>query len=73
MAALGAAVARARRWPNIGRPVDFAADGSASYRKIPFVRFPWAMGYEVVDEVLIVLAVFHQHRQPDYWADRSNR
>jgi len=35
-------------------------------------RLPEAIGYEVTDEKLFVLAVFHQHRKPEYWTDRTS-
>lgn len=65
-------VKRAGRWPNAGRPVVIAPDGTIANRKTPVGGFPWAVGYEVSDDKLIVLAVFHQHRKPDYWTDRTH-
>ncbi len=44
-------------------------DGAVVNRKLPVGGFPWAVGYEVTDEKLFVLAVFHQHRKPEYWTD----
>ena len=43
-----------------------------SNRKLPVGGFPWAIGYEVTEEQLLVLAVFHQHREPEYWIDRTS-
>jgi plasmid stabilization system protein ParE len=71
LAAFEAAVRRAMRWPKSGRPVEIAPDGTIVNRKTPVGGFPWAVGYEVSDDKLIVLAVFHQHRRPDYWTDRT--
>ncbi len=47
-------------------------DGAVVNRKLPVGGFPWAIGYEVTDEKLFVLAVFHQHRKPEYWTDRTS-
>ena len=55
-----------------GRPVVIAPDGTVVNRKMPVGGFPWAIGYEVTDEKLFVLAVFHQHRKPEYWTDRAS-
>lgn len=72
LAAVEATVVRASRWPNAGKPVVTAPDGAVVNRKMPVGGFPWAVGYEVTDEKLFVLAVFHQHREPDYWANRTS-
>jgi len=72
LAAIEATVKRAIRWPNAGRPVVIAPDGTIVNRKTPVGSFPWAVGYEVTDDKLLVLAVFHQHRKPDYWTDRTS-
>ena len=34
-------------------------------------RFPYKLLYAVEAERLLIVAVAHQHRQPDYWADRT--
>jgi hypothetical protein len=66
-----AAVNRVRRWPNTGKPVVFADDGTVATRQLPIGGFPWAVGYEVTNGRGKVLAVFHQHRSPDYWTTRD--
>ena len=71
LTAVEATVVRGSRWPNAGRPVVIAPDGTVVNRKMPVGGFPWAVGYEVTDEKLFVLAVFHQHRKPAYWTDRT--
>jgi plasmid stabilization system protein ParE len=70
--AVEATVLRGRRWPNVGKPVVVSPDGAVVNRKLPVRGFPWAIGYEVTDETLLVLAVFHQHREPAYWIDRTS-
>ncbi|MDX6559116.1 MAG: hypothetical protein QOF72_2165 [Blastocatellia bacterium] len=53
-----------REHPELGQPVG------RDLRRAILHRFPFSLIYSVeVDEVLIV-AVAHQHRRPDYWRDR---
>ena len=33
-------------------------------------RFPYKMLYIIRAERIVVIAIAHQHRQPDYWVDR---
>lgn len=40
------------------------------FRKINLHRFPYALIYEVALENIIVHAVMHLHRKPDYWQNR---
>jgi len=70
--AVDAAVDRASRSPNIGTPVVATGAGEVVIRRRQVSGFPWAIGYEVVDgSVLLVLAVFHERRTPNYWIDRA--
>lgn len=71
LAAVSAAISRSARWPNVGTPVEFADSGAVAIRKVATVGFPYALGYEVADNTLTVLAVFHPHRQPNYWTQRG--
>jgi plasmid stabilization system protein ParE len=41
-------------------------------RRFIFDRFPYKMLYIVRAERIVVIAVAHQHRQPDYWVDRAD-
>ncbi len=56
----------------VRNPVAVSDDGMVLNRKVPVGGFPWAVGYEVVDETLLVLAVFHQRRRPGYWTIRNS-
>ncbi len=33
-------------------------------------KFPYKILYSIQDEIIVVLAFAHLHRQPDYWIDR---
>ena len=72
LAAFEATVERISSWPNAGTPVVVDDDGAVANRKTPIGGFPWAVGYEVAGDIVIVLAVFHQHRRPDYWTTRQH-
>jgi plasmid stabilization system protein ParE len=39
-------------------------------RRFILDRFPYKMLYIIRAEQIVVIAVAHQHRQPDYWVDR---
>jgi hypothetical protein len=39
-------------------------------RKATLPRFPYTLRYAVLAEVILILAVAHHHRQPDYWLSR---
>ena len=39
-------------------------------RRFLFDRFPYKMLCIIRAERVVVIAVAHQHRQPDYWVDR---
>ena len=39
-------------------------------RKAILRKFPYSLVYSVYDEKLYILAVAHQHREPEYWIDR---
>ena len=41
-----------------------------SVRRFILDRFPYKMLYILRSEQIIVIAIAHQHRCPDYWIDR---
>jgi len=49
-------------WPWVGETVGV--------RRFLLARFPFAVGYLVDGDELVVLAVAHLRRRPDYWLDR---
>ena len=42
------------------------------FRRFLLDRFPYKMLYIVENDNILVIAVAHQHRQPDYWIERIN-
>ncbi len=52
------------REPALGAP------GPGQTRKFPLRKFPYSLVYRVQGEVITVIAVAHQSREPGYWAGR---
>ncbi len=67
--AVGAAIARASRSPNAGTPEIRDANGEVLERRIATASFPYAVRYRVTNGQLLVMAVYHQRRRPDFGAD----
>ncbi len=42
------------------------------FRRFLLNRFPYKMLYVIENNRILVIAVSHQHRQPDYWIERNN-
>jgi plasmid stabilization system protein ParE len=59
------ALRRARAWP-LSCPIE-----RGDIRRLILTRFPYKLLYSIESEHLYVLAVAHQHRQPNYWVGRS--
>ena len=39
-------------------------------RKCMLHKFPYNLLYSVEEQHIVIIAVAHQHRKPDYWIDR---
>ena len=39
-------------------------------RRFLVLRFPYGIYYTVESEVVVIWAIKHLHRDPDYWQDR---
>ena len=57
---------RIRKFPNAW-PIE-----RGEVRKCFVHKFPYKVLYSVQKQVIVVLAIAHQHRKPDYWIDRLN-
>jgi plasmid stabilization system protein ParE len=54
------------RYPDAWHPLGTAL------RRCRLSRFPYGVIYATEPEGIIVLAVMHLHRKPDYWRERVN-
>ena len=61
------ALRRIRHWP-LACPVEHA-----DIRRLTLSRFPYKLLYAVEADHLYVIAIAHQHRQPDYRTRRVQR
>jgi plasmid stabilization system protein ParE len=59
-----AAVERIRQFPEAWHPL------SERTRRCLVHRFPYGVVYEVRGEEILIVAVAHLHREPEYWAQR---
>ncbi len=71
LGAIHATVVRASRWPNAGRPVLRDDNDEITERKVPANDFPYAVRYRILGDRLLVMAVLHQSRHPNFGADRQ--
>ena len=54
--------------------VDYPKIGSNenySLKSLLLHKFPYKVIYSVNNDQILVLAIAHQHRKPEYWADRN--
>ena len=61
-----AAIERIRRFPDAWHPLG------ENVRRCRFRRFPYGLIYHADESGVLVVAVAHSHRRPDYWRDRLN-
>ncbi|HRQ65553.1 MAG TPA: type II toxin-antitoxin system RelE/ParE family toxin [Xanthomonadaceae bacterium] len=59
------ALVRIRSWP-FAAPVE-----RGDIRRMVLPRFPYKLLYPVESDRLLILAVAHSHRAPDYWVERD--
>ncbi len=71
LGAIHTTVVQASRWPNAGRPVLRDDHDEIIERKVPANDFPYAVRYRILDDRLLVMAVLHQSRHPNFGADRQ--
>lgn len=65
LAAVYEAVTRLQKLSQMGRRLD------STYRRVLVGGFPYGVIYVVEHHGLIVYAVMHLHREPNYWRDRG--
>jgi plasmid stabilization system protein ParE len=71
LGAIHATVIQLSRWPNAGRPVLRDDKDEIIERKVPAHDFPYAVRYRILGDRLVVMAVLHQRRHPDFGDDRQ--
>jgi plasmid stabilization system protein ParE len=59
------AVLRITRYPHAW-PIE-----RGEIRKYLLHRFPYKLLYSIEANCILIIAVAHQHRRPDYWVDRE--
>ena len=59
------------RSPNPGGPVLRDDNDEIIERKVPSRGFPYAVRYRILGDRLLVMAVLHQNRPPNFGNDRQ--
>jgi len=59
-----AAIERIRRFPGAWHPLG------EQVRRCQLRRFPYGLIYSAEKDGILIVAVGHLHRRPDYWRDR---
>jgi hypothetical protein len=52
-------------FPYLWRELD------GGYRRVNCPVFPYFVAYKVIQQTIVVFAVAHAHREPDYWKNRK--
>ena len=73
LVSLEATIDRASKWPNAGTPVIRGDQDEIVERKVATHGFPYAVRYRVIDGRLVIMAVYHQHRDPGFGNERRAR
>ena len=69
--AINTTLRRAARWPNSGEPALRDDNDGIIERKVPADGFPYSVRYRIIGERLVVMAVLHQHRHPNFGNERQ--
>jgi plasmid stabilization system protein ParE len=60
------AVDRLRDYPYSGESID------SDLRRALLLRFPFSLIYNIDENVIVIVAVAHDSREPEYWRARAN-
>lgn len=66
---IAAALAGLSQWPGAGGLIE-GVHFDGELRRVPVGRFPYHLVYAYTDDVVHVLAIAHDRREPGYWAER---
>lgn len=64
LAELQRAIERVQELPDAGTPLR------GGYRRRLLLRFPYGVLYRTTAEEIVIVAVMHMRRRPDYWRKR---
>ena len=53
-------------------PQGWSLDNKNKIRKYTLHKFPYKILYSLENDCILIIAIAHQHRKPDYWIDRIN-
>lgn len=71
----GASARLLRRFDQLGRTLlshpALGTSDAAQARKLPMGRYPYTLVYRIEGEVIHVIALMHQSREPGYWSGRK--
>lgn len=52
-------------------PLRYAANEHGAHAYVLPRRFPYTVVYRTVEDYVVIVAIAHHSRQPDYWHSRS--
>jgi toxin ParE2 len=61
------AIERINRFPLAWHPF------SSNTRRCQLHRFPYGIIYQITDTEILIVAIAHLHRKPDYWKERIKK
>ena len=65
VAAVEQSISLIREYPDVGSPVG------RSERRVLIPRFPYQLVYRFNGQSILVVAIAHSHRRPNYWHGRE--
>jgi plasmid stabilization system protein ParE len=68
--AVDAALNQVSKWPNSGSPT-IKVNGEVAERRVGTTGFPYLVRYRIVDDTILVTAIYHHRRHPGYGSDRA--
>jgi hypothetical protein len=47
------------------------SESSENTRKAVLISFPYTLVYAIDNDTVVIIAIAHHHRKPEYWIDRA--
>jgi hypothetical protein len=63
----GTSLLKSRRASLAWKSIPRLGSRSARVRRYRLNRFPYGLVYAVLDNEIVIVAIMHLHRKPDYW------